>query len=69
MYLAGSPNGIGDNGIPCDGHLVFMAGWSVHPGSWVKREILKEHPLTNMQFLNTSKEDPLTGTMYFGSLQ
>lgn len=46
-----------------------MAGSSVYPGSLVNVEILEEPPLTNLQILNTSKEEPLTGTMYVPSLQ
>lgn len=46
-----------------------MAGWSIHHGICVNREVLEEPPLTNLQFINTIKEDPITGTMYLGSLQ
>ena len=69
MYLAGSQTGVGDNGTFCDGNLEFMARKSVHPSSWVNGEILEEPPLTDLQILSTSKEDPLTGTIYLGSLQ
>ena len=46
-----------------------MTRCSVLPGSWVKREILEEPPFTNLKFPNTSKEEPLAGTMYLESLQ
>ncbi|CAF2268672.1 unnamed protein product [Brassica rapa] len=68
-YPKGSQKGIGDNRIACDGDLESMAGSSVYPGSLVNVEILEEPPLTNLQILNTSKEEPLTGTMYVHSLQ
>lgn len=56
----GSQTGVGDNGTFCDGNLQFMARKSVHPSSRVNGEIFEEPPLTDLQILNTSKEDPLT---------
>ena len=57
----GSQTGVGDNGTFRDGNLEFMARKSVHPSSRVNGEILEEPPLTDLQILNTRKEDPLTG--------
>lgn len=61
--------GISDVGIAYDRKLVFMARWPVLPGSWSNRKILKEPPLSNLQFLSTSKEKPFAGTMYLNTLQ
>ena len=69
MYLAASQTGVSDNGTLCDGNLEFMARKSVHPNSRVNGKILEEPSLTDLQILNTSKEDPLIGTIYLGSLQ
>ena len=69
MYLVGSQTGVGDNGTFCDGNLEFMARKSVHPSRRVNGEILEEPPFTNLKFPNTSKEEPLAGTMYLESLQ
>lgn len=61
--------GLADSGIAYDGHLESMTRCSVLLGSWVKSEILEEPPFTNLKFPNTSKEEPLAGTMYLESLQ
>lgn len=69
MYLAGCQTGVSDYGTLCDGNLEIMARKSVHPNCRVNRKILEERPLTDLQILNTSKEDLLTGTIHLGSLQ
>ncbi|KAF8113229.1 hypothetical protein N665_0054s0043 [Sinapis alba] len=45
-----------------------MTRWTVLSASWGHGEILNEPPCSNLQFLNTSNEKSLAGTMNLNTL-